>query len=118
MSSLSDRDSVFIEAKYFKNRLISFAGNQHLDTHGREVPCSKLARTSGVKIVRRNKENLIHAKGEPAVEFNNGVKWWVEDGVYHRADGPAIETSGANGNHVDKLQNRKNSLMTLCGVRK
>lgn len=37
---------------------------------------------------------LIHARDEPAIEWADGVKAWVQNGLYHRKDGPALEYNG------------------------
>lgn len=37
-----------------------------------------------------------HREDGPAIEFENGTKYWYRNGVIHRLDGPAVEF--ANGN--------------------
>jgi len=42
-----------------------------------------------------NEEGAYHRLEGPAIECSNGDKYWYEDGKHHRLDGPAIEiTSG------------------------
>ena len=42
-------------------------------------------------IVYRNAEGLRHRIGGPAIIYPNGTKLWMQNGIYHRTDGPAIE---------------------------
>jgi len=45
-----------------------------------------------------NRQDLLHRKDGPAVEYANGTcEWWV-NGMLHRADGPAVES--ANGTRM------------------
>jgi len=37
------------------------------------------------------KGKLLHRENGPAVEFDNGTKYWLINNQYHRLDGPAIE---------------------------
>jgi len=37
------------------------------------------------------KEGKLHRLDGPAIEFSDGEKWWYKDGKLHRLDGPAIE---------------------------
>ena len=41
----------------------------------------------------KNESGQLHRTDGPAVEWNNGDKWWYIDGLRHREDGPAIEYS-------------------------
>ena len=43
------------------------------------------------KIEYRNKLRQLHRLDGPAVEWNDGEKWWYINGKLHRTDGPAIE---------------------------
>jgi hypothetical protein len=36
---------------------------------------------------------ILHREDGPAVETSNGVKFWYINGLMHREDGPGIETS-------------------------
>ena len=38
-----------------------------------------------------NDLNQWHRENGPAVEFDDGEKWWYHNGQRHREDGPAIE---------------------------
>ena len=38
-----------------------------------------------------NSANQFHRENGPAVEFNDGAKYWYQNGLRHRTDGPAIE---------------------------
>ena len=38
-----------------------------------------------------NAEEECHREDGPAIEWNNGFKWWYLNGKLHREDGPAIE---------------------------
>ena len=31
-----------------------------------------------------------HREGAPAIELQNGEKWWCVNDTYHREDGPAV----------------------------
>jgi len=35
--------------------------------------------------------NLLHREDGPALEWNDGTKWWYQNDRRHRTDGPAIE---------------------------
>jgi hypothetical protein len=35
--------------------------------------------------------DILHREGGPAIEYNNGHKYWYLDGKMHREDGPAVE---------------------------
>ena len=37
--------------------------------------------------------NILHREDGPAIERDNGDKFWYIDGDLHRTDGPAIELS-------------------------
>jgi len=37
------------------------------------------------------KGKLLHRENGPAVEFDNGTKYWLINNQYHRVDGPARE---------------------------
>jgi hypothetical protein len=41
----------------------------------------------------KNESGQLHRTDGPAVEWNNGDKWWFINGELHREDGPAIECS-------------------------
>ena len=41
----------------------------------------------------KNESGQLHRTDGPAVEWNNGDKWWFINGELHREDGPAIEYS-------------------------
>jgi len=45
--------------------------------------------TNGSKYYYKN--NLLHRKDGPAIEFANGSKEWYQNGLLHREDGPAVE---------------------------
>lgn len=34
--------------------------------------------------------DLLHREDGPAIEFNKGLKYWLNNGKIHRDDGPAI----------------------------
>lgn len=36
--------------------------------------------------------DLIHNDNGPAIEFKNGVMWWMQRGKLHRENGPAIDS--------------------------
>jgi hypothetical protein len=40
-----------------------------------------------------NEKGLLHREDGPALEYNNGDKWWYINGECHREDGPAVEYS-------------------------
>ena len=42
-------------------------------------------------VVYRNAGGLRHRIGGPAVIYPNGTKLWIQNSIYHRTDGPAIE---------------------------
>jgi hypothetical protein len=44
----------------------------------------------------KNELGQLHRTDGPAVEWNNGDKWWYINGKYHRTDGPAIENDNGN----------------------
>jgi len=35
-------------------------------------------------------DGLVHSDKCPAIEFANGVEWWMHKGKLHRENGPAI----------------------------
>ena len=39
----------------------------------------------------RNEKGEFHRINGPAVEWNNGSKYWYINGERHRVDGPAVE---------------------------
>ena len=41
-------------------------------------------------VVFINQHNLYDRKGGPAIILPTGSRFWVENGQYHRDDGPAI----------------------------
>ncbi|MFZ9907787.1 MAG: hypothetical protein ACO3FJ_08865 [Ilumatobacteraceae bacterium] len=41
----------------------------------------------------KNESGQYHRTDGPAIEWNNGDKWWFINGELHREDGPAIECS-------------------------
>jgi hypothetical protein len=41
----------------------------------------------------KNESGQYHRLDGPAVEFEDGEKWWYINGKRHREDGPAIEYS-------------------------
>ena len=45
--------------------------------------------------VWRNENDKIHRKKGPAIEYANGDKYWLQNGLFHRVGGPAVEF--ANG---------------------
>ena len=36
-------------------------------------------------------QSILHREDGPAVEYNNGIKFWYLHGKRHRADGPAVD---------------------------
>lgn len=36
------------------------------------------------------KNNKLHREDGPAIEWNDGDRWWFYNGLKHREDGPAI----------------------------
>lgn len=38
-----------------------------------------------------NSNDQLHRVGAPAVEYNDGRRWWFVNGKLHRLDGPAME---------------------------
>jgi len=38
----------------------------------------------------------LHRVDGPAIEYNNGTKFWFLNGKYHREDGPAVKDSNGN----------------------
>ena len=57
------------------------------------------------KIEYKNILGKLHRTDGPAIEYNNGSRYWFINGKYHREDGPAIEYS--NGNKYWYLNNIK-----------
>ena len=49
------------------------------------------------RIVYYNEYKLQHNEKGPAVEWYDGDKEWWINGMYHRTDGPAIESAAATG---------------------
>ncbi len=43
------------------------------------------------RIEYQNEKGEYHRTDGPAVEWNNGDKWWIINGKNHREDGPAVE---------------------------
>lgn len=43
------------------------------------------------RIEYRNERYQLHRMNGPAIEWNNGNKWWYQNGLIHRTNGPAIE---------------------------
>ena len=46
--------------------------------------------------IRYYKSGLLHREDGPAVEFNNGDKFWYINGKRHREDGPAVILSNGD----------------------
>jgi hypothetical protein len=44
----------------------------------------------------RNKEGLFHRENGPAIEYENGNKFWYKEGKLHREGGPACEYSNGD----------------------
>ena len=44
-----------------------------------------------IPICHYNKDGRLHREDGPAIEYSNGLKYWVKNGKLHRVDGPAIE---------------------------
>ncbi len=42
------------------------------------------------------KNKLIHREDSPAIEWNNGDKFWYKNGLLHRLNGPAVEYSNGD----------------------
>ena len=38
-----------------------------------------------------NEKGQYHREDGPALEYNNGTKYWIVNDKYHREDGPAFE---------------------------
>jgi len=53
----------------------------------------------------RNSQRQLHREDGPAIEYNNGDKYWQLNGFMHREDGPAIEY--ANGDKYWYLNGRR-----------
>jgi hypothetical protein len=47
----------------------------------------------------------LHRINNPAAEYANGINWWCQYGKYHRLDGPAVE--GLNGYKAWYIENIK-----------
>ncbi len=61
--------------------------------------------TSLGDIFWRNENNKLHREEYPAIEWDNGTKWWYINGQIHREDGPAIERPiGNNGWFLNDIQ--------------
>ena len=43
------------------------------------------------RTIWHNLEGNIHRETDPAIEWNDGTKFWYKNGQLHRPDGPAIE---------------------------
>jgi len=39
---------------------------------------------------------IIHCRNKPAIEWSDGMQEWIQEGVHHRKDGPAITYAGNN----------------------
>jgi len=39
----------------------------------------------------RNSQDQLHREDGPAIEYDNGTKYWYRNGRLHREDGPAVE---------------------------
>ena len=51
-----------------------------------------LKRTDSFGVVRYcNQNEKLHREDAPAVEYNDGTKFWYIHGKLHREDGPAVE---------------------------
>jgi hypothetical protein len=48
------------------------------------------------RIEYRNEQGQRHREDGPAIEWNDGSKYWFINGKYHREDGPAIEYPNGN----------------------
>lgn len=38
----------------------------------------------------------VHNIGSPAIEFADGATWWIQNGQFHREDGPAVIEADGN----------------------
>lgn len=61
---------------------------------------------SGVKWWHQN--GLLHREDGPAIEYPSGDKIWCQNDLYHRLDGPAIEW--ANGSKIWYQNGQKHRL--------
>lgn len=46
-------------------------------------------------------QGRLHREEGPAVEYDDGAKWWFRDGHFHRDDGPAVEDGGVRQHVLD-----------------
>ena len=56
-------------------------------------PCS-IEYADGSKNWLQN--GILHRTGGPAIEYANGTKVWYQNGKLHRTDGPAVELADGN----------------------
>jgi hypothetical protein len=42
------------------------------------------------RVVYRNEKGVLHREDGPAIEYNNGTKYFYINGLLHREDGPAV----------------------------
>ena len=47
-----------------------------------------------------NSDGRIHREDGPAVEYADGTKVWLINGLRHREDGPAVEIAGSTAIHT------------------
>ena len=50
--------------------------------------------TCNKKYYKDKEMTIFHREGGPAIEYNDGLRYWFIDGKYHRVGGPAIEHNG------------------------
>jgi len=50
------------------------------------------------KSISYYKGYLLHREDGPAVEYSNGDKQWLLNGIFHREDGPAMEWANGSKN--------------------
>ena len=51
---------------------------------------------SGTLYYKDRGKNILHRTDGPTIEYTDGSKQWIVNGVLHRLDGPAVEYAGGD----------------------
>ncbi len=67
------------------------------------------------RIEYRNEKGKLHRLDGPAVEWNNGSKFWYKNGLRHRENGPAVECSyGSKEWYINGKRHREDGPAVEC----
>lgn len=97
----------FLYQYEFENRIEKRKHLQEKEESSKKTPLTNPFITTYAKFWY-NEQHKLHREDGPAVEWNTGGKEWLQNGVYHRLDGPAIECAYNISYYINGIyQNKK-----------